>query len=74
LVYRLKYGKFKRAAGQAIVPGREVTAAIGDKTASLSFLPTEALLKRDACPDCGGTVEHADGCVVCRGCGYTEWG
>ena len=29
---------------------------------------------RGACPDCGGTVEHVDGCVVCRGCGYTECG
>ncbi|MFQ5901823.1 MAG: TSCPD domain-containing protein, partial [Thermodesulfobacteriota bacterium] len=27
---------------------------------------------RGACPDCGGTVEHVEGCVVCRGCGYTE--
>ncbi|MFQ5586112.1 MAG: vitamin B12-dependent ribonucleotide reductase [Thermodesulfobacteriota bacterium] len=25
-----------------------------------------------ACPDCGGSVEHADGCVVCHGCGYSE--
>lgn len=29
---------------------------------------------RGACPDCGGTVEHADGCVVCRSCGYSECG
>ena len=33
-----------------------------------------ATVHRGACPDCGGTVEHADGCVVCRGCGYTECG
>jgi ribonucleoside-diphosphate reductase alpha chain len=32
------------------------------------------IFKRGACPDCGGTVEHSDGCVVCRGCGYTECG
>ncbi len=32
------------------------------------------MVKRGACPDCGGAVEHADGCVVCRGCGYTECG
>jgi ribonucleoside-diphosphate reductase alpha chain len=29
-------------------------------------------LDRGACPDCGGTVEHQEGCVVCRGCGYSE--
>lgn len=42
---------------------------------SLDFtLAPEQMHKRGACPDCGGTVEHADGCVVCRGCGYTECG
>jgi len=35
---------------------------------------TANVFKRGACPDCGGSVEHADGCVVCRGCGYTECG
>lgn len=27
---------------------------------------------KGACPDCGGIVEHEGGCVVCRGCGYSE--
>ncbi len=25
-----------------------------------------------ACPDCGGAVEHVEGCVVCRFCGFTR--
>jgi ribonucleoside-diphosphate reductase alpha chain len=25
-----------------------------------------------ACPDCGGAVEHAGGCAVCRDCGLTK--
>jgi ribonucleoside-diphosphate reductase alpha chain len=25
-----------------------------------------------SCPDCGGAVEHAEGCEVCRFCGYTR--
>jgi len=29
-------------------------------------------LDRGACPDCGGNVEHLEGCVVCRGCGFSE--
>jgi len=38
------------------------------------FQATATVFNRGACPDCGGSVEHADGCVVCRGCGYTECG
>ncbi|MCK5242384.1 TSCPD domain-containing protein [bacterium] len=25
-----------------------------------------------ACPECGGTVEHESGCVVCRVCGFSK--
>jgi ribonucleoside-diphosphate reductase alpha chain len=25
-----------------------------------------------ACPDCGGSLEHAGGCIHCRNCGYTR--
>ena len=28
--------------------------------------------KQEACPDCGGIVEHEGGCSVCRVCGYSE--
>jgi len=24
------------------------------------------------CPDCGGTVEHAEGCMLCRACGFSR--
>ncbi len=27
-----------------------------------------------ACPECGDAVEHEEGCVLCRGCGYSECG
>ena len=33
-----------------------------------------AVNARGACPDCGGVVEHVEGCITCRGCGYTECG
>lgn len=46
-------------------------AEIAQSGLDFTFAPDE-VFKRGACPDCGGTVEHADGCVVCRGCGYTE--
>jgi ribonucleoside-diphosphate reductase alpha chain len=44
------------------------------KQDKLDFTLADAIFNRGACPDCGGTVEHSDGCVVCRGCGYTECG
>lgn len=25
-----------------------------------------------ACPECGGTVEHEGGCMVCKACGYSK--
>ncbi|MBI5750349.1 MAG: TSCPD domain-containing protein, partial [Nitrospinae bacterium] len=25
-----------------------------------------------ACPDCGSAMEQADGCLVCRACGYSK--
>ena len=27
-----------------------------------------------ACPDCGGTIEHESGCVICRVCGFSKCG
>jgi ribonucleoside-diphosphate reductase alpha chain len=24
------------------------------------------------CPDCGGTLEHEGGCLVCRSCGFSK--
>lgn len=27
-----------------------------------------------ACPECGGSIEHESGCVVCHNCGFTKCG
>jgi len=27
-----------------------------------------------ACPDCGSSVDHEEGCIICRFCGYTKCG
>ena len=70
------YTGFKRSLGNSLMVGREDMVRRADETVKLPFTLAGGgmMQKRGACPDCGGTVEHADGCVVCRGCGYTECG
>jgi ribonucleoside-diphosphate reductase alpha chain len=36
-----------------------------------TFTPTSIVSLAGACPECGGAMEHADGCAVCRSCGYS---
>ncbi|CAG1002516.1 partial ribonucleoside-diphosphate reductase alpha chain, partial [Methylophilaceae bacterium] len=58
---------------------RQTGGVAMNDTSALNSLPknftmSHEVLKRGACPDCGSAVEHADGCLVCRGCGYSECG
>ncbi|MBI1910500.1 MAG: vitamin B12-dependent ribonucleotide reductase [Deltaproteobacteria bacterium] len=67
------YLGFKRNTGSSL----SLANCSGDMNVTnskLDFTLASEILKRGACPDCGGTVEHSDGCVVCRGCGYSECG
>ncbi|MBI3581589.1 MAG: vitamin B12-dependent ribonucleotide reductase [Nitrospinae bacterium] len=34
----------------------------------------DAVISAGACPDCGGSLEYAEGCMTCRGCGYSKCG
>ncbi len=69
------YMGFKRSSNSVTLgSGATSQGATGSGHSELTFMLAPEPLKRGACPDCGGTVEHADGCVVCRGCGYTECG
>jgi len=73
------YLGLKRTTGAALSLANGLGSAAAGRASSgldrsgldFTFAPE---IHRGACPDCGGTVEHADGCVVCRGCGYTECG
>ena len=44
----------------------ELNASTNDNAGADRFLAN--------CPDCGSTVEHESGCVVCRSCGYSKCG
>ncbi len=69
------YLGLKSNTGGALSLGRMAGGLdTGVGASKLDFTLAPELLKRGACPDCGGTVEHADGCLVCRGCGYSECG
>jgi len=32
----------------------------------------DTVVKNGACPDCGGPVEHVEGCYICYSCGYSH--
>ncbi len=44
----------------------------GTKDAVITAAPRLTGAVVGSCPDCGGAVEHAEGCEVCRFCGYTR--
>jgi ribonucleoside-diphosphate reductase alpha chain len=36
------------------------------------YRPAENETLMGACPDCGGALNHGEGCLVCRGCGFSR--
>jgi ribonucleoside-diphosphate reductase alpha chain len=70
------YLKFKHSSGNShmVLGPHSAVEGEGGTQEELSFTFAQDIFKRGACPDCGGTVEHVDGCVLCRGCGYSECG
>lgn len=70
------YLGLKRNAAAALSLG-SMAGSLGSlnmPNSKLDFMLAPELMKRGACPDCGSAVEHSDGCLVCRGCGYSECG
>jgi ribonucleoside-diphosphate reductase alpha chain len=43
-------------------------------TASFKAVNTEKGSIVGVCPDCGGVLWHIEGCMVCKGCGYSKCG
>ncbi|MFQ5466369.1 MAG: vitamin B12-dependent ribonucleotide reductase, partial [Thermodesulfobacteriota bacterium] len=67
------YMGLKRNTGEALRLHGD-PEALDPGPGKLDFTMAAEVFKRGACPDCGGAVEHADGCAVCRDCGYSECG
>jgi ribonucleoside-diphosphate reductase alpha chain len=60
-------------------PNRVLSCADALSVAVQSHLSPHAEVEKHvspvgACPECGDAVEHEEGCVLCRSCGYSECG
>ena len=55
------------------VAGTEHDANVDRKTFKAEEEKPNDLLS-SPCPECGGSMEHEGGCVICRGCGYSKCG
>jgi len=65
---------------QPIFERRGVISSIPDAIAKVlndhygngSRLTKAPDISKERCPDCGGMLEFEEGCVLCRGCGYSQ--
>jgi ribonucleoside-diphosphate reductase alpha chain len=56
--------------GEQIVSCSDAIAKVLNHNAHVNITPTYSLM--GACPDCGASVEHEGGCIVCRSCGFSR--
>lgn len=69
------YGNYRSQVPQiSMVSASKWSEGVNQTTAHVDTQKSLAVNARGACPDCGGVVEHVEGCITCRGCGYTECG
>jgi adenosylcobalamin-dependent ribonucleoside-diphosphate reductase len=50
------------------LPAAQTEAGVLDK-ADVEYVPSGM-----GCPECGSLLHHAEGCLICRSCGYTKCG
>jgi ribonucleoside-diphosphate reductase alpha chain len=56
--------------GEQIVSCSDAIAKVLNHQAQTNITPVQSLM--GACPDCGASVEHEGGCIVCRSCGFSR--
>jgi len=58
--------------GQMILSCSDAIAKVLNEYSESGF--TQMIAEMGACPDCGASVEHESGCIVCRSCGFSRCG
>jgi ribonucleoside-diphosphate reductase alpha chain len=56
------------AVAEAKPQNKESVSTVSNNEPAVSTRPKVML----SCPDCGGTIEHIEGCMLCRECGYSK--
>jgi len=51
-----------------------LTVEVAAPVALLEKAGAEHVLSGMGCPECGSMMHHAEGCLICHGCGYTKCG
>jgi len=54
------------------VSGKENSITVDQLLESSSIDDDDTIVKNGACPDCGASVEHVEGCDICYSCGYSK--
>jgi len=65
-------GSGARGQGRAGARGSRAAGAAGKRKRSKEA--STDIWTGLACPDCGSVLVYAEGCLICRGCGYTKCG
>ncbi|MGD9809445.1 MAG: vitamin B12-dependent ribonucleotide reductase [Deferribacterales bacterium] len=66
-----------KALEQATTSMTEIKVSKTDDSVTVDKLLSDydsdhTVVKNGACPDCGGQVEHVEGCDICYSCGYSH--
>jgi ribonucleoside-diphosphate reductase alpha chain len=56
--------------GEQVVSCSDAIAKVLNHRAQLNIVHHSD--EMGACPDCGASVEHEGGCIVCRACGFSR--
>ncbi|HJP41602.1 MAG TPA: vitamin B12-dependent ribonucleotide reductase [Dehalococcoidia bacterium] len=69
----LKFGGIQAAAQPTLIPADEVAPSTASDFPKVDEYEN-ATMSGIGCPDCGGVLYYAEGCLICRNCFYNKCG